>query len=60
MTNEFIFHFEPAKGLGAPPLLLLHGTGGDENDLLQLGAMVSPNSALLSPRCQYQVSPKPV
>lgn len=31
-----------------------------ENGLLQLGAMVSPNSELLSRRCQYQVSPKPV
>src|SRR5258708_8062966 len=50
MTDEFIHRFEPAKGAGAPPLLLLHGTGGDENDLLQLGEMVSPGSALLSPR----------
>jgi phospholipase/carboxylesterase len=50
MTSEFIHRFVPAKGQGAPPLLLLHGTGGDENDLLQLGAMVSPNSAFLSPR----------
>jgi phospholipase/carboxylesterase len=50
VTNEFTYRFEPAKGSAAPPLLLLHGTGGDENDLLQLGAMVSPNSALLSPR----------
>ena len=50
MTGEFIYRFEPAKEAGAPPLLLLHGTGGDENDLLELGAMVSPGSALLSPR----------
>jgi phospholipase/carboxylesterase len=50
MTNEFTYGFVPAKEEGAPPLLLLHGTGGDENDLLQLGTMVSPNSALLSPR----------
>ena len=50
MTDEFIYRFEPAKGAGAPPLLLLHGTGGDENDLLHLGEMISPRSALLSPR----------
>lgn len=49
MTNEFIYRFEPAKGVGTP-LLLLHGTGGDENDLLQLGEVISPGSALLSPR----------
>lgn len=39
MTNEFTYRSVPAKGKGAPPLLLLHGTGGDENDLLQLGTM---------------------
>ena len=52
MTDEssFVYRFEPGSRAGAPPLLLLHGTGGDENDLLQLGAMVSPGSALLSPR----------
>ncbi len=50
MTGEFVYRFELAKGEGEPPLLLLHGTGGHENDLLQLGTMVSPRSALLSPR----------
>ncbi len=47
---SFIHRFEPATRLEAPPLLLLHGTGGDENDLLQLGRLISPGSALLSPR----------
>jgi phospholipase/carboxylesterase len=42
--------FVPGTDPAAPPLLLLHGTGGDENDLLPLGQAVSPGSALLSPR----------
>lgn len=46
----FIHHFEPGTGADAPPLVLLHGTGGDEHDLLALGRMVAPDSALLSPR----------
>jgi predicted esterase len=31
-------------------LLLLHGTGGDEHDLIQVGQMISPSASLLSPR----------
>lgn len=48
--TDFIHRFEPARDAGSPPLLLLHGTGGDEADLLGLGGMISPGSALLSPR----------
>lgn len=48
--SSFIHRFEPATDAGSPPLLLLHGTGGDENDLLGLGKMISPGAALLSPR----------
>ena len=48
--TDFIHRFEPARDADSPPLLLLHGTGGDENDLLGLGKMISPGSALLSPR----------
>lgn len=42
--------FEPASDPQAPTLLLLHGTGGDENDLLPLGRAVAPGAGLLSPR----------
>ena len=46
----FIHRFIPATRPGMPPLLLLHGTGGDENDLIPLGEQLSPGAALLSPR----------
>jgi phospholipase/carboxylesterase len=47
---SFTHRFEPALRPDAPPLLLLHGTGGNEDDLLPLGRMVAPGAALLSPR----------
>lgn len=51
-TLSFTHRFVPATSPGRPPILLLHGTGGDENDLLPIGQMVAPGSALLSPRGQ--------
>jgi phospholipase/carboxylesterase len=42
--------YVPATTSGKSPILLLHGTGGDENDLLPLGQTVAPGAALLSPR----------
>ncbi len=48
----FSHRFLPANSLEAEArtLLLLHGTGGDENDLLDLGHAIDSTAALLSPR----------
>jgi len=37
-------------GTGIPPLLLLHGTGGDEHDLVPLREHLAPGAPMLSPR----------
>ena len=50
MSLSYVHHFQPGTAAEAPPLLLLHGTGGTELDLLPLGSTLSPGSALLSPR----------
>jgi predicted esterase len=48
MPVEFIHRFLPGKS--PVTLLTLHGTGGDENDLLQVGQVLVPGAAILSPR----------
>ena len=44
---DFIHEFVP--GSSSRTLLLLHGTGGNERDLIPLGRELDPNAALLSP-----------
>jgi len=48
MTPDFIHEFVP--GSSNRTLLLLHGTGGHERDLIPLGRELDPDAALLSPR----------
>jgi len=51
MTELAYLHvFRPGAEPGAPTLLLLHGTGGNEHDLLPLAAQLSPTAGVLSPR----------
>ena len=45
---DFIHEFVP--GTSSRTLLLLHGTGGNERDLIPLGRELDPTAALLSPR----------
>jgi phospholipase/carboxylesterase len=48
---DFTHRFVPAPERSTPrTLLLLHGTGGNENDMLPLGRQLDPTAALLSPR----------
>ena len=46
----FIHHFIPSSRKINEVILLLHGTGGDENYLLNIGRRISPGAAILSPR----------
>jgi phospholipase/carboxylesterase len=48
----FVHRFVPGADASQPTLLLLHGTGGNEDDLLPLGQAIARGAALLSPRGQ--------
>jgi phospholipase/carboxylesterase len=47
---SYVHRFEPGANPTLPPVLLLHGTGGNEADLVSLGREIAPGAALLSPR----------
>jgi phospholipase/carboxylesterase len=48
LQPDFIHEFIP--GSSSRTLLLLHGTGGNERDLIPLGRELDPRAVLLSPR----------
>jgi phospholipase/carboxylesterase len=51
-TQSFQHLYRPATG-GIPYcLLLLHGTGGDEHDMVPLADAIAPSAGLISPRGQ--------
>ena len=48
--SSFIHRYLPGSDPKRHPLLLLHGTGGNEDDLVPVGQMIDPAAAVLSPR----------
>jgi predicted esterase len=45
--HRFVPPTDPTSG---ETLVVLHGTGGDENDLIGIGQAIAPGAAILSPR----------
>ncbi len=50
VQNDDYIYAEVAAPAGAPLLVLLHGTGGDEHDLIGLGHELLPGAHLVAPR----------
>ena len=46
----FVHRYLSGEDESGPTLLMLHGTGGNEEDLIGLGETLAPGAAILSPR----------
>jgi predicted esterase len=50
MTLSFQHFYQPPAKPDLPVFLMLHGTGGDEHDMVPLAQELTPGAAVLSPR----------
>lgn len=48
--HGYVHRYVEPGDAGKPTILLLHGTGGNEDDLIELGRILSSDAGLLSPR----------
>ena len=51
-TQPFQHFYRPASAAVPYSLLLLHGTGGDEHDMVPVAEAIAPGAGLISPRGQ--------
>ena len=59
MIGSFVHRFVPGAMASAPTILTLHGTAGDEDELVPLARMIDGDSAILSPRGRVLEHGKP-
>lgn len=48
--RPFVYRYEPTVQSGVPVVLALHGTGGDEHDLVPVARTIAPGCGVLSLR----------
>jgi phospholipase/carboxylesterase len=51
-AHSFRHLYQPGTGVTSYSLLLLHGTGGDEHDMVPLAEAILPGAGIISPRGQ--------
>jgi phospholipase/carboxylesterase len=51
-AQSFRHLYQPGTGVSSYSLLLLHGTGGDEHDMVPLAKAILPDAGIISPRGQ--------